>query len=103
MDKNDLISRSALKDAFWADADNTLQYINSAEYELITLEVDEAPAIDPVHAAGACYCGECRYCVHQPGLPKAEWICVEEHNYCECGAKIVNPNHFCGYGVKKEG
>lgn len=62
----------------------------------------QQPVIDPVHAAGACYCGECRNCVHQPGLPKVEWICVEEHNYCECGAKIVTPNHFCGYGVKKE-
>lgn len=47
MDKNDLISRSALKDAFCADANNALQYTDSDGYELIMLEIDEAPAVDP--------------------------------------------------------
>ena len=64
--------------------------------------IEQEPTIDPVHAAGACYCRECGYCVHQPGIKDAEWICVERHTYCDCGAKIVFPNHFCSYGEPKE-
>lgn len=88
------------------DADEEIRFANEnlpdVHAGVITAFLRDCSTIDPVHAAGACYCGECRNCVHQPGLPKVEWICVERHNYCECGAKIVTPNHFCSYGVKKE-
>lgn len=48
------------------------------------------------------HCGECGYCVHQTDAPsEVEWICVESHNYCDCGAKIVAPNNFCGYGKRR--
>lgn len=46
------------------------------------------------------HCGECKYSVHQRYKTAPEWICVEYHNYCDCGAKIVKPDFFCGYGVK---
>ena len=92
MDKNDLISRSALKDAFGADAGNTLQYINSAEYELIMLEVDEAPAIDPeklrpkgkwvYNKDGVCQCSFCR----NDAMTEGDYRQVPS-NYCpNCGA-----------------
>lgn len=74
--------------------------IASALISILT-NPQQCPTIDSVHAAGACYCGECRYCVHQPGIKDAEWICVERHTYCDCGAKIVTPNHFCSHGEKK--
>ncbi len=50
------------------------------------------------------HCGECGYCIHQINSPpEVEWICIESHNYCECGAKIVAPNNFCGYGKRRGG
>lgn len=72
-------------------------------FEAITVSmINSCPTIDPVHAAGACYCGECGYCIHQPGLKSVKWICIEWHNYCDCGPKIVAPNDFCNYGKRKE-
>ena len=107
MDKNDLISRSALKDAFWADADNTLQYINSAEYELIMLEVDEAPAIDPEKPRPR---GKWIWNPDSMGLGFGAWECSE----CACAndnlpIKSNNPLLFFGSaycpscGAKMEG
>ena len=39
-------------------------------------------------------CGQCFYSTHEGEL----WICVHPDQYCDCGAKIVNPGYFCGYG-----
>lgn len=80
------------------DADLAPIYLNEGACE----QIKSMPTIDPVHAAGACYCGECSYCIHQPGLKSVEWICIEWHNYCDCGPKIVAPNDFCNYGKRKE-
>ena len=80
------------------DADLAPIYLNEGACE----QIKSMPTIDPVHAAGACYCGECGYCIHQPGLKSVEWICIEWHNYCDCGPKIVAPNDFCNYGKRKE-
>ena len=60
------------------DADLAPVYLNEKACE----QIKSMPTIDPVHAAGACYCGECGYCIHQPGLKSVEWICIEWHNYC---------------------
>lgn len=49
------------------------------------------------------HCGQCKWCVHQVyAPPEVEWICIEYHNYCDCGAKIVTPNFFCGYGEGRD-
>lgn len=41
------------------------EYRNSTDYGMFTVgiqqAVDEQPTIDPVRAAGACYCRECKY------------------------------------------
>lgn len=107
MDKNDLISRSALKDAFWADTDNTLHYTDSAEYELIMLEIDEAPTIDPEEmrprgkwiwnpngmdwGLGAWECSECA--CRNNNLPmnsNMNPLMFSGSNYCpNCGAKMM--------------
>ena len=52
-------------------------------------ELVDAPAIDPVHAAGGCYCGECR---------KAEY----DGGYIWCRGNAVKPNDFCSFGQRKE-
>lgn len=43
-----------------------------------------------------CNCSQCIYCIHQPEIESAKWICIEAHTYC-CGATIVSPEHFCSY------
>lgn len=43
------------------DADLAPVYLNEKACE----QIKSMPTIDPVHAAGACYCGECSYCIHQ--------------------------------------
>ena len=94
MDKNDLISRSALKDAFWADTDNTLHYTDSAEYELIMLEIDEAPAVDPdelrprgkwIHLGGDEWC--CNHCCFVIST-EGSWEKPNKKFCEECGAKM---------------
>ena len=101
MDKNDLISRSALKDAFWADVDNTLHYTESAEYELIMLEIDEAPAVDfeELRPRG-CWVYDnngdpcCSICGGVDGLDREEYLIRHKirdnaSNYCpNCGARM---------------
>lgn len=51
--------------------------------------IDNTPTIDPVHAAGACYCWECK------------WIEKCMHHKEEEGG-IFEPDDFCSYGEPKE-
>lgn len=52
--------------------------------------IHDAPAADPVHATGACYCSECvNY-----NKPRLGW----------CGHHMdrENPDDFCSYGRRRE-
>lgn len=51
--------------------------------------IDEQPTVDPVHAAGACYCRECK------------WIEKCMHHKEEEGG-IFGPDDFCSSGEPKE-
>ena len=51
---------------------------------------DESPTIDPVHAAGACYCRECKH-----------W--KEHYDYCKEFAAERNQGDFCSRGQRREG
>lgn len=59
-------------------------------YDIIDA-ISDAPAADVVEVVR---CGQCFYSAHEGEL----WICVHPDQYCDCGAKIVNPGYFCGYG-----
>lgn len=56
----------------------------------------KAPAIDPVHAAGGCYCWEC--------VNGEEW----ENRYgvtgflCSLFCADVDPGGFCSHGRRRE-
>ena len=52
---------------------------------------ENAPTIDPVHAAGACYCWECR----NYNKPRLEW--------CSHHMDRENPDDFCSRGQRREG
>lgn len=46
--------------------------------------------IDPVHAAGGCYCKDCKF--YEQYRPEV----------CELNAKTVGRDDFCSYGEEKE-
>lgn len=53
-------------------------------------KVADAPTIDPVHAAGACYCLECR----NYNKPRLGW--------CSHHMDRENPDDFCSWGKRME-
>ena len=64
--------------------------INAADvFADVVSEFDEFPTIDPVHAAGACYCRECKH-----------W--QEPYDYCKEFAAERNQGDFCSYGQRRE-
>lgn len=92
MMNNDLISREALKQVM-----SRVKWINEADGEYVRLLIETAPPVDPVHAAGGCYCRECEYwsmdgqlgdgsCDHPRGL-----------------GDVAQLGDFCSYGEQEEG
>lgn len=75
------------------DADEEIRFANEnlpdVHAGVITAFLSDCSTIDPVHAAGACYCWECRS-YNKPRI-----------GYCSHHMDKENPNDFCGYGVKK--
>lgn len=59
---------------------------------------ENAPTIDPVHAAGACYCRECKY--------QDECICriefIGRNPILEQNTYEYHPLHFCSNGQRRE-
>ena len=51
---------------------------------------ENAPTIDPVHAAGMCYCRECR----NYNKPRLGW--------CSHHMDRENPDDFCSWGKRQE-
>ena len=79
----DLISRKELLKKAW-DADTRRGYVQVVDVG----DIEEAPAIDPVHAAGSRYCRECE-----------NW---GEKGLCEVLFCWTNADDFCSYGIKEE-
>ena len=50
---------------------------------------NQIPTIDPVTAAGACYCRECKH-----------W--QEHYDYCKEFAEERNQGDFCSWGQRRE-
>lgn len=95
-EKDDLISRKALMQRLhdaggcgappesWADG-------YDKAIDLAYGMAENAPAIDPMHAAGACYCRECR----NYNKPRLGW--------CSHHMDRENPDDFCSWGKRREG
>ena len=65
--------------------------------EDVMCDVKTMPAVDPVHAAGGCYCVECRY--KDNCIRRIEFIgrnpVLEQNTY------EYHPLEFCSYGQRK--
>ena len=63
----------------------------------VLTKLSKQPTIDPVHAAGGCYCAECRY--KDECIRRIEFIgrnpVLEQNTY------EYHPLSFCSYGQKK--
>lgn len=61
-----------------------------AGYDSAIAQANKLPSIDPVHAAGACYCRECR----NYNKPRLGW--------CSHHMDRENPDDFCSWGQRRE-
>lgn len=60
---------------------------------LTVCDIENAPTIDPVHAAGGCYCRECNFWDSDGRCePLKNGLIIE----------FTEPNDFCSYGERKE-
>ena len=94
-----LIDAENYRNLFNEEFKKTMELIRKGETHLDTLaegftEADRViralPTIDPVHAAGACYCRECKHC-------------QEHYDYCKEFAEERNQGDFCSRGQRREG
>ena len=94
-----LIDAENYRNLFNEEFKKTMELIRKGETHLDTLaegftEADRViralPTIDPVHAAGACYCRECR----NYNKPRLGW--------CSHHMDRENPDDFCSYGQRRE-
>lgn len=86
----DLISRKALLEKAW-EADTQCGYVQVVDVG----DIEDAPTIDPVHAAGACYCNECKFtCIGENE--------VESWCYCKMTNRNINLTDFCSWGQRRE-
>ena len=64
----------------------------------VALAIKNTPTIDPIHAAGGCYCWECKYYSRKPD---------DSHGQMESFCKKLNRDQtyirFCGYSERKNG
>lgn len=58
---------------------------------MISRHIHNACSIDPVHAAGACYCRECE-----------EYETCAGETWCVMYMVRMNPDDFCSHGKPKE-
>ena len=90
--QNDLISRSALKEAMcFVAGDTTCPMHIAAEIDQI---IDCAPAVDAVEVVR---CKDCKRC---DGFPKME-IEEDEVGICKVTRMVVFPDFFCNYGERR--
>lgn len=85
---NDLISREAMKKLF-----ARVEWRDKADGEATICMIETAPTIDPVHAAGGCYCSECKFWDGYGRCEPPENGLIREY---------TRPNDFCSYGERRE-
>lgn len=56
--------------------------------------IDKAETIDPIHAAGGCYCKECKHFDANAGKGLCYLHCESDEDNAVC----VETNDFCSYG-----
>ena len=84
-----LIDADAMRKEWLENGENEFVYDTNA----VLCSINEQPIIDPVHAAGGCYCWECKY-----------WTKVTNAGFCcknNAPMFVAQPNDFCCRGEKE--
>lgn len=94
------------------DADALIEKIQYSSHDDERVRIDAvtgclltdfaSPTIDPIHAAGAVYCKECKY--HDDEVyPDSEWE-LHDHQECWCNwwDSTMPLNGFCSEGRKDD-
>ena len=55
----------------------------------ILTKLSKQPTIDPVHAAGGCYCKECRYHVPKGTICMLSGMEITEDDFCSRGQRKI--------------
>ena len=85
-----LIDYQAAVDRYYAEFEKQDICDGAKDRDWLKRCFDESPTIDPVHAAGACYCRECR----NYNKPRLGW--------CSHHMDRENPDDFCSWGKRRE-
>lgn len=73
-------------------------YFDNADEDIMLDIVNDAPSIDPVHAAGGCYCGECEY-----RTKDTQWTRAGFCGRRDAGSMMIaRPDDFCSRGKRRE-
>lgn len=94
----DAVDNLCVDGSMWGDDNHTL-----IDHAAASDAINEIPAVDPVHAAGACYCFECLYaepCKSAAIVAEAgQWYdCMHDHGLVE----LCRATDFCSYGEARE-
>lgn len=87
-----------VKKWYWDDEQQNLHPDADLFVHYLITTIKDRPTIDPVHAAGGCYCRECRNFGEDKEYGKS-WC---KRPFGCYGCLPVNHDAFCSYGEKKE-
>ena len=91
-----LIDNQAAVDRYYAEFEKQDICDGAQDRDWLKRCFDESPTIDPVHAAGACYCRECNHLLRD--------LSSREYHMCMrlILPKKVDLDDFCSYGWRRE-
>ena len=97
---NELIDKDKVKEAIRTDYYEHFTIHHDTEQialiDMVLDDMEDAPTVDPVHAAGGCYCRECRYC-GAPAFTDGVLLCRRGNK-----PERKNRDDFCSCGKLKE-
>lgn len=87
--------------------DSTQLILGSDGKNVPIKDIVHAPTIDPVHAAGGCYCRECEYYHSKNGwCDKLSFFQTDDGEPCapseSCNWKMFSEDDFCSYGERRD-
>lgn len=85
-----LIDADAMRKEWLENGENEFVYDTNAVLE----SIDEQPIIDPVHAAGGCYCGEC--------VNLGSSVYDDDLFYCHYWGYSIREDDYCSRGERRE-
>ena len=94
------------------DADALIERIEYSSYDYERVRIDTvagclltdsvSPTIDPIHAAGGCYCKECLHSESIEYKDSEGWVTPMDEYWCNEHKNTMPLNGFCSEGRKDD-